>query len=259
MTPSLIGANAAWILGLMTVLWVASVARRDASLVDPWWSIAFLMVTVRTAVVTGMTAGKALLLTLVAVWAVRLWAHLVLRSRGKPEDPRYAAFRQRYGPGRYWWISFFQVFLLQGTLVLVVSAPLQLAAAAPAPDPLTVFDAAGALVFTAGFAFEAIADRQLQAFRDDPTRRGTVLDGGLWRYTRHPNYFGEAVLWFGFWLCALDRPWGWTTAFAPVLMTYLLVAVSGVAMLDAHLAARKPGYADYVRRTSAFVPRPPKS
>ena len=196
---------------------------------------------------------------MVAAWALRLWLHLLRRSRGKPEDPRYAAFRERFGRERYWWFSFFQVFLLQGALVLVISAPLQLAAAAPAPDPIGVTSVLALGVFVVGFGIEAVADAQLQAFRDDPSRRGAVLDTGLWRLSRHPNYFGEALLGWGFWLAALTQPYGWATAFAPMLMTYLLVKVSGVAMLDAHLGATKPGYAEYIRRTSAFVPRPPRA
>jgi steroid 5-alpha reductase family enzyme len=258
MTPTLLAQNAALVLCLMTVLWVVSVVRRDASIVDPWWSVAFLLVTGHTAASTGLTPAKTLLLLMVTVWASRLWLHLLLRSRGRPEDPRYAAFRRRYGPERYWWVSFFQVFLLQGGLVVIVSAPLQLAAAARPPDPVGMTDLAGLIVFTIGLAVEAVADAQLQAFRGDPASRGRVLDTGLWRFSRHPNYFGEAVLWWGLWLCAVGQPYGWASIVAPILMTFLLVKVSGVAMLDAHLAATKPGYDDYVRRTSAFVLRPPR-
>jgi steroid 5-alpha reductase family enzyme len=259
MSLALLAGNAATVVGLMTLLWLVSVVRRDASIVDPWWAIGFLLITARTVAATGVTPGKTLLVFMVGAWALRLWLHLLLRSRGKGEDPRYAAFRQRYGPQRYWWISFFQVFLLQGALVVVISAPLQIAAAARPPDPISGVDAAGLVVFLAGFALEAIADLQLQAFRRDPARHGRVLDQGLWRWSRHPNYFGEAVLWYGFWLCAVDEPLGWTSIAAPLLMTFLLIKVSGVALLDAHLSARKPAYADYVQRTSSFVPWPPRS
>jgi len=258
MTPALLTQNALWVWGLMTVLWVVSLVRHDVSLVDPWWSMAFLLVTVRTAAATGLTPAKTLLLALLALWAIRLWLHLLLRSRGKPEDPRYAAFRRRFGAARYWWVSYFQVFLLQGCLVVLISAPLQLAAAASAPDPIGFTQLAGALIFTVGFLLEVVADAQLQRFRADPACRGRVLDTGLWRYSRHPNYFGEAVLWWGFWLCAVHLPYGGISILAPLLMTYLLVKVSGVAMLDAHLAKTKPQYVDYIGRTSAFFPRPPR-
>ena len=263
MSLALLAANAALVLALMTLLWMASVRLRDASLVDPWWSMAFLLVAAHTALRTGLTPGKALLLAAIAAWALRLFLHLFLRSLGKPEDPRYAGFRAKFGAERYWWFSFFQVFLLQGALVVVISAPLQLAGAAPAPDPVSATDLIGLALFAAGFGIEAVADAQLARYRKaraagGPGAPGPVLDTGLWRYSRHPNYFGDALLWWGLWLFALDALWGWATVFAPALMTFLLVRVSGVAMLDALLAAKKPEYAAYMQRTSGFVPLPPR-
>ncbi len=259
MTTSLLatipfGQNALIVLALMTALWIASAAIKDVSIVDPWWSITFLLVTANTARATGLGDGKALLLVLVAVWAVRLWAHLLWRSRGTPEDPRYADFRRRYGATRYWWVSFFQVFLLQGALAYVISAPLVVAAAARAPDPIAWNDVVGTALFVAGFACEAVADLQLLRFRRDPAKRGTILDTGVWRVSRHPNYFGEALLWWGFYALVLDEPWGLATVPAPLLMTFLLVRVSGVSMMDAHMTKTRPGYATYVARTPAFVP-----
>ncbi len=258
MTAALLAANAALVLALLVVLWLVSVRKRDASIVDPWWSMLFLLITANTITQTGFTPGKTLLLVLVAAWALRLWLHLLVRARGQAEDPRYAAFRERFGPERYWWFSFFQVFLLQGCLALFVSAPLQLAGAAPWPDGLTLLDGVGALIFGLGFGFEVVADRQLDAFRRDPSRRGQVLDTGLWRFSRHPNYFGEALLWWGFGLCALDQPLGWVALAGPLLMTFLLVRVSGVSLLDAHLRSTRPGYADYIERTPGFVPWRPR-
>lgn len=259
MSLELLGWNVVLVFGLMTVLWLVSVRLGDASIVDPWWSISFLLVTVHTVLRTGVTPAKGLLLILVGTWSLRLWLHLLLRSRGKPEDPRYARFRRRYGPDRYWWVSFFQVFLLQGSLALLISAPLQLAAGVAPPGPISAMDLVGLVIFTVGFGFEAVADGQLQAFRRDPANRGKVLDAGVWRWSRHPNYFGEAVLWWGFWLFAVGQPLGWVTALAPALMTFLLLRVSGVTLLDAHLKSSKPGYDEYVRRTSAFVPLPRKA
>ena len=261
MSLELFGGNAALVLALMTVLWIASLRLRDASIVDPWWSIAFLLVAAHTVLRTGITPGKALLLAAVAAWALRLFLHLFLRSLGKPEDPRYAAFRAKYGPERYGWFSFFQVFLLQGALVVVISAPLQIAASVPAPDPVSATDLLGLGVFLAGLGIEAVADAQLARYRKaraagGPDAPGPVLDSGLWHFSRHPNYFGDALLWWGLWLLALDAPWGWATVFAPALMTFLLVKVSGVAMLDALMAAKRPEYAEYMRRTSGFVPLP---
>ena len=261
MSLELLAGNAALVFALMTILWIVSVRLRDASIVDPWWSIAFLLVAAHTVLRTGITPGKALLLAAVAAWALRLWLHLLLRSLGRPEDPRYAAFRAKYGPERYWWFSYFQVFLLQGALVVFISAPLQLAGAASSPDPVSITDLLGLGAFLTGFGIEAVADAHLARYRraraaSGPGAPGPVLESGLWRFSRHPNYFGEALLWWSFWLLALDAPWGWATVFAPALMTFLLVKVSGVAMLDAHMAAKRPEYAEYMRRTSGFVPLP---
>jgi steroid 5-alpha reductase family enzyme len=250
--------NALWILGGMTGLWLYSVWRKDASIVDPWWSVGFWWVYTRTAVDSGLTLAKGVLLVGVSLWAWRLAVHLWIRAHGKPEDPRYQAFRRKFGEERYGWISFFQVFMLQGTLMLVISVPLQVAATAPAPDPLAWNDWVGVGLITVGFVFEAVGDWQLTRFRNDPAKKGQVLDTGLWRYTRHPNYFGEAVLGWGFWLCALNAPWGAATVFAPVLMTFLLLRVSGVTLLERQLKRTRPGYEEYIQRTSAFVPWLPR-
>ena len=238
---------------LVHVLWVWSVIRRDASVIDPWWSIGSLLVAVNSVRLTGMTPGKALLLGVVAIWALRLWGYLLIRSVGKPEDPRYQAFRQQFGPERYWWFSYFQVFLLQGSLVLVVSAPLAVAAAASAPDPIVLLDWVGAGIALAGLTIEAVADAQLAAWRKRPDR-GAVFDEGLWRASRHPNYFGECLVAWGLWLFALDQPYGWLVIFGPLVTTFLLLRVSGVAMLDRHMARSKPEYRAYMENTPAFVP-----
>lgn len=239
---------------MMTLLWIASVIKRDASIVDPWWSIGFLLVALVAMTLGTPSTSKLILLTLVAVWAVRLWLHLLSRARGKAEDPRYQKFRQRFGAQRYWWVSFFQVFMLQGALLLIISLPLQLAMSAPLPDPMAINDWLGALVAISGIAIETAADWQLQRFRNTPSQRGKVLDTGLWHYSRHPNYFGECVVWWGLWLCTLDARYGVLTIVSPALITFLLLRVSGVTMLEAQLGESKPGYAEYIATTSAFVP-----
>jgi len=154
--------------------------------------------------------------------------------------------------------SLFTVFLLQGALAWVVSLPLQAGAARGAGAPLSLLDLAGVLVFAAGLAFEAVADAQLTRFRADPSSRGRVMDRGLWRYTRHPNYFGDAVAWWGMGLLAAAGGAAWALL-GPALMTFLLVRVSGVALLERDIGSRRPGYQEYVRRTSAFVPLPPRA
>jgi len=183
--------------------------------------------------------------------------HIARRNWGKGEDFRYQGFRARWG-GRFWWVSLFTVFLLQAVLLFAVSLPIQAAGAGETPASLGVFDWLGAGLWLLGFAFETVGDAQLARFKADPASRGRVMDRGLWRYTRHPNYFGDAVLWWGIGLIALAVPWGWLALVGPGLMTFLLVRVSGVAMLEKTIAERRPGYAEYVRRTSGFVPLPPK-
>lgn len=250
--------NALTILCIVVPLWLVSVWRKDVSIVDPFWSMLFLAVTVRTFVTSPAGTSKRVLLAMVALWALRLCLHLLWRLRGKAEDPRYTAFRQRFGPERYWWVSLFQVFLLQGALALGISAPLQLRMLSPG-GTLGVLEFGAIGLFSVGFFIEALADKQLQSFRNDPAQRGRVLDTGLFRYSRHPNYFGETLIMWSFWLFAVNAPGGYATVFSPLLMTFLLLRVSGVSMLDAHLMRTRPGYDAYMRRTSSFVLWPPRS
>jgi steroid 5-alpha reductase family enzyme len=159
----------------------------------------------------------------------------------------------------FWWRSLFTVFWLQGVLLWVISAPLLAAVHSDSPDGFAATDFIGAGVWAFGFAFEAIGDWQLARFKADPANKGKVMDRGLWRYTRHPNYFGDAALWWGYFIIAAGTDWGWATVFGPAIMTFLLVRVSGVALLERTIKKRRPGYEEYERRTSAFIPMPPKS
>ncbi len=246
------------ILLMMTALWLVSVAATDASLVDIFWGPGFgLAALTYFALSEGWAGRKLLSLALTLVWGLRLGLHLYRRNRGKGEDDRYRRFRQHYGPERYGWVSFFQVFLLQGALMWLISAPLLVAQLSPTPSAFTLFDALGSLMWLIGFAFETIGDWQLAQFKANPANYGKVLKAGLWRYTRHPNCFGDACIWWGLWLIACSSPWGWITVFAPALMTFLLVRVSGVALLEQNLAQR-PGYREYIESTSTFFPWPPK-
>lgn len=245
--------NLALVSGLAFVLWLVSVKLRDASIVDPWWSIFFLLIGFSTWWFHGRSTANVLLLCCLCLWSVRLWAHLLLRARGKSEDPRYAAMREKSGEG-FWWKSLFTVFLLQACLALVIALPLQLVFSAPESRHLSVWDVLGTLLFAVGFTVEVFADWQLQRFRQDPERSG-VLRSGLWARSRHPNYFGEAVLWWGFGFFALNIEWGWVTLLSPVLMTFLLLRVSGVTMLDSHMRRTKSDYASYEREVPAFIPR----
>jgi steroid 5-alpha reductase family enzyme len=243
-------------LGLFFVLWLASVVMKDASIVDRFWGVAFLVIAVAASAATDGYEGRAhLVIALVAIWGLRLSLHITVRNLGAPEDYRYQAMR-RYWGATFAVASLVTVFGLQAVLAWVVSLPVQAAIAATGPKYLTLLDGLGVAVWTAGFLFEAVGDWQLAAFKADPRNRGALMDRGLWRYTRHPNYFGDAVQWWGLWLLAAATG-AWWTAIGPAVMTILLVRVSGVAMLERRLRKSKPEYEDYCRRTSAFLPMRP--
>lgn len=241
----------------MLAVWAVSVRQRDASIVDVVWGPAFAGVAWTSLAVAGPSPRGILLAVLASLWGARLAVHLDLRRRGQGEDRRYAAMRAAHGP-RFPLVSLFTVFLLQAALVLIVSLPLQAGAALGARAPLGLLDAAGVALFAAGLAVEACADAQLAAFLADPRSRGRVMDRGLWRWSRHPNYFGDSVVWWGLGLVGAAAGAPWALA-GPAVMTLLLLRVSGVTLLESTIGTRRPGYADYVARTSAFVPWPPRS
>ena len=246
-------------LTLVILVWVLSLLRRDASIIDIFWGPGFVALVWTYAVLgKGWPPRTLLTLALVSLWGLRLAAHIFWRSRGKPEDYRYAEMRERHGK-QFWWVSLFTVFLLQGVLLWLISAPLLQSITTAEPAGLTSLDLGAAALFVLGFLFETIGDLQLARFRSDPENRGKVLQSGLWRYTRHPNYFGDAVVWWSFFLLALSTPGAVWTLFSPVLMTLLLLKVSGVGLLEKKLNRTRPEYADYVARTNAFVPWFPKS
>jgi steroid 5-alpha reductase family enzyme len=238
-------------LALETLAWLVSLARRDASVADVLWGPAFAVLAWLFVVSREAADPRGLLVAvLVTVWGARLGLHIARRGRGRGEDPRYTAMRRAHGP-RFWWVSLLTVFWLQGLILWIVALPLY---AAQGGGRLWWLDALALACVMIGLTFEAVGDRQLQRFRTDPANRGRVLDSGLWRYSRHPNYFGDALLWWGLFLFAAATPAGWVTIVSPLLMTFLLLRVSGVALLERGLADTRPGYAEYVRRTSAFVP-----
>jgi steroid 5-alpha reductase family enzyme len=242
----------------MLGLWAVSLARRDASIVDIWWGPGFaLLAAVALALAPYAPPRSGLLLAMVALWGLRLGLHLFVRNRGQAEDPRYARMRRRHG-ARFGWVSLGTVFGLQAGLQWFVSLPVQVALLAPGDRPLGAWDALGAALFAIGFGFESVGDWQLRRFRADPANRGRVLDTGLWRYTRHPNYFGDSLVWWGLFATACATPFGFATVASPLAMTFLLLRVSGVALLERSLVRSRPAYRDYIERTSAFFPRPPR-
>jgi steroid 5-alpha reductase family enzyme len=241
---------------LFTLLWLVSLPLRNASIVDIFWGPGFVvMAWLYLLSADGEPTARGLLTgALVTVWGARLGGHIALRNAGHGEDFRYRAWRDQAG-GRFWWTSYFKVFLLQALTLWVISSPLPLAQLGGAGRALNLLDALGVLLWVVGFTFEAVADWQLLRFKRDPANRGRVLDSGLWSLSRHPNYFGEALLWWGIGLIALSS--GSALAlYGPLLLTFLLLKISGVALLDKALVERRPGYADYVREVPAFVPSP---
>jgi steroid 5-alpha reductase family enzyme len=246
------------ILLYMTVLWLLSLALRNSSIVDIFWGLGFVVAAWAYHLLTpeGLAARKWLVLAIVTIWGLRLSFYILWRNWRKAEDFRYAKWRAESG-GRWWWKSYLQVFLLQGLLLWIISAPLLAAQMGSPTSSLTWLDGVALAVWLIGFFFEAVGDLQLARFRADPAKRGTVLRSGVWRYTRHPNYFGDAAQWWGYYLIALAAG-GWWTIFSPLIMTGLLLRVSGVALLEKSLADAKPGYREYIESTSAFIPWIPK-
>lgn len=246
------------ILGMMIGLWLVSLKLQNASIVDIFWGVGFILVVWLYFYFTsgGAPARRLLTCALVTLWGARLSLYILWRNWGKPEDHRYAAWRGAAG-ARWWWLSFFQVFVLQGALLWLISLPLLVAQINPLPHHLTWLDGLAVVVWGIGFFFEAAGDLQLARFKADPANRGKLLTTGLWRYSRHPNYFGDAVQWWGFYLLALSAG-GWWSISSPLLMTFLLLGVSGVRLLEKTLQETKPGYEEYIRRTSSFLPLPPR-
>jgi steroid 5-alpha reductase family enzyme len=243
---------------LMIVVWLISIPLRDVSIVDPVWGPAFVLVALVVALAGGGSPGRRWLLCgMAAVWGLRLGGYLLHRKLGdREEDRRYAQIRERRGD-TFIAYSLVVIFGLQGLLVLVVSLPIQVAATRSATLGALVIP--GIVVFLIGLAFEAIGDEQLRRFKGDPENKGKVMDRGLWRLTRHPNYFGDFCVWWGIWLVALTAGGTWWTFIGPAAMSILLIRVSGAARLEKDIGDRRPEYANYIRRTSAFIPLPPRS
>jgi steroid 5-alpha reductase family enzyme len=243
-----------WMLALAFIAWGISTLKRNVGLVDIFWSLFLLLAALCAfASLPEPTTRASLILALVTLWALRLSIYLARRNWSAPEDRRYQAIRKRNDPG-FAWKSLYLVFILQALLAFVVSAPLQASILAPGPAPLLA-DLLGAALVLGGIAYETIADAQLAAFTAERTHRGKVLDRGLWRYSRHPNYFGEFCVWWGFFVLAAGTG-AWWTIVSPLLMSMLLLRVSGVSLLEKDIGERRPGYAEYIARTNAFFPGP---
>jgi steroid 5-alpha reductase family enzyme len=241
---------------LFAILWALSLRLENASIADVAWGPGILAIGLAYYFSSdGAPLRARLTLALLAAWAIRLAVHIGMRMRLHGEDARYVKWRDQYEDS-WWWISFFRVFMLQAVIAWIISLPIYFAIVSLVPASLTLVDYLGILLFAAGLVIEAVSDEHLRRFRAERVNKGKVLDAGLWRYSRHPNYFGEAVLWWGFGLIGLATG-GVPGLLGPAIMTYLLLYVSGVALLESTLI-EKAGYIQYVGRTPAFVPLPPR-
>lgn len=245
-----------WMLATALLAWGIATRRSNVGLVDIFWSLFILVAALCYYQAQAQHTARAVwVVALTTMWGLRLAVHLALRNWNAPEDHRYQAIRARNNPG-FTWKSLYLVFGLQAVLALVVATPLY--AAIAAAQPLHALDVLGAVLVLAGTLVETIADAQLNAFRANTANRGLVLDSGLWRYSRHPNYFGEFCVWWGFFLIALSTG-AWWTLISPLLMSMLLLRVSGVTLLEKDIGERRPRYRDYASSTNAFFPGPRRS
>jgi steroid 5-alpha reductase family enzyme len=255
--------TAGWTLlttaALFGAMWLISLRTRDVGAVDIIWGPGFALIGWIGWIRLGPDApGSALVLMAVTLWAARLGVHLFVRHRmSVSEDARYAAMRAA-DPDRFGWISLYKVFGLQAVILWALALPIHLAMAAKGAMLPGVLTAIGLVLFAAGFLLESMADLALLRFRRDPGNRGRLLTTGLFAWSRHPNYFGECVLWCGIGLMAWDVSGQWLAMLGPAALTGLILKVSGLPLLDAHLSRTRPGHAAYAARTSAFVPWPPK-
>ncbi len=260
-------ATHAWLIGLpiaagavlllLAVTFVVSKIAHKHSVIDTAWGLLFAVIAIVSFIASsghGDSTRRWLLLVLPVLWGVRLGGHIASRTIGKPEDPRYEALlrKAKGNPDLY---AIRMVYLLQGLLAFLISMPIQVGAYEGGPVGWLAW--LGVALWVIGILFEGIGDRQMEAFRGDPSNKGKVIDVGLWRYTRHPNYFGDACVWWGMFLVAAERWPGVLTIYAPIAMTLLLTKGSGARILEKHMSSR-PGWADYAARTSGFFPLPPK-
>ena len=246
-----------WLLGLWATLgfavlgWLVSLIKRDVSIVDSMWSVMFLIALLCYTIVEDLPGPRTgIVLILVSLWALRLAVHITWRNWGEDEDYRYQNIRKRNSPN-FQFKSLYIVFGLQAVLAWIISLPLL--AAISGDNPLGPLDALGAALWLTGFIFESVGDFQLARFRKKSKNKAKVLDTGLWKLTRHPNYFGDFCVWWGLYLFALSAG-AWWSIISPLLMTILLMRVSGVALLEKDITNRRPEYAEYIARTNAFFP-----
>ena len=254
----ILGLNLLAALLFMFGVWLLSLVKKNASIVDVFWGLGFILIAWLTYTqADGYPARQLHLALLTTVWGLRLSFHILARNWGKGEDRRYQAWRAKHGES-FPWVSLFTIFGTQALLLWVVSLVVQLGQLSPVPSRLTLWDALGILVWGVGFGFEAVADWQLARFKADPNNKGKVMNRGLWAYSRHPNYFGETLIWWGLFFITFSTPYGYWAIVSPLTITFLLLKVSGVTLLEQTITERRPEYREYIKNTSPFIPWFPK-
>jgi steroid 5-alpha reductase family enzyme len=250
--------NLASVIILLLCGWIYSLIKKNVTIADSLWGLGFMIIAWRTFYVTdGYIGRKIMILTLVSIWGLRLFLYITKRGIGKGEDPRYGEWRKQYGRN-FWLVSLFKVFLVQALFMWMISLSLQFGQIASSPDYLTFLDFTGMAIWIIGFLCESFADLQLSRFLADPKNKGRIMNQKLWKYSRHPNYFGESTMWWGIYIIACSTSGGVFTFISPVLITYTLLRLTGVTLMEKTRFGDNPEYKEYVRRTSSFIPWFPK-
>jgi len=246
--------NLAAVVAMMILGWLISLKYRNVTVVDSLWGLGFVLIAWITLLLSDAFAARSVLIAaMVTLWGLRLSLYLTWRNWGKVEDPRYGLWRAESGD-RFWLVSLFKVFILQALFMWCISLSPQMGQLSQIPQHLTWLDALGTIVWTAGFLFESIGDWQLARFKSNPENKGKVMDRGLWAYTRHPNYFGEFLVWWGLFLVTLATPGSWWTVCSPIIVTAVLLKMTGIPLTEKTISSTRPGYPEYVKRTNAFIP-----
>jgi len=234
--------------------WMVSLKKKNVTIADSMWGAGFIIITWLTFILgDGYLVRNVIITVPVTIWGLRLSYHITRRSIGKPEDPRYTEWRNEYG-NKFPVVSLFRVFLVQGLFMWLIALSIQLAQLFPRPESLTLADYAGLGIWVIGFIIESSADRQLAHFIKDPANRGRVMRYKLWRYSRHPNYFGEATIWWGIYVICCATEYGFLTIISPMLITYTLLKITGVSLMEQTMFKGNAEYEDYKRTTSSFIP-----
>ncbi|MGD8519724.1 MAG: DUF1295 domain-containing protein [Desulfobacterales bacterium] len=253
-TLTIIGWNFVALLTMMFIGWLLSLVFGNVTVVDTLWGLGFVLVAwITFFMAEGYHLRKVLIVVLTTLWGLRLAGHLSCRNWGAGEDPRYGSWRKASGK-RFWIVSLFKIFILQAIFLWVISLALQIGQIASTPDHLSGFDFLGLALWLLGFFFESVSDFQLARFKADANNKGKVMNQGLWAYSRHPNYFGESLIWWGIFLIALATPNSWWTVISPLVITVVLLKMTGIPLTEKSISGRRPGYKDYIKHTNAFIP-----